>query len=55
MADSPFLAFDPCRQLQPSSPSTSTHFAFQFENLVDFLFSPLLLDGHGVLDAAATR
>jgi hypothetical protein len=43
----------PC-QLHPSSP-TSTLVAFQIPNPVDVLFPPLLLDGRGVLDAAATR
>jgi hypothetical protein len=42
-------------QLQPSSPSTLTLVAFQFPNPVTFIFPPLLLDGHGVLDAAAAR
>jgi hypothetical protein len=43
----------PC-QLHPSLP-TSTLVAFQIPNPVDVLFPPLLLDGRGVLDAAATR
>jgi hypothetical protein len=47
---------------QTPSPSTSTSspfnfnlVAFQFPNPVTFLFPPLLLDGRGVLDAAAAR
>jgi hypothetical protein len=47
--------FNPHRQLHPSSPSTSTLIAFQFPNRVAFLFPPLILDGHGVLDAAVAR
>jgi hypothetical protein len=41
-------------RLQPSSPSTLTLVTFQFPKPCRFLF-PLLLDGRGVLDAAATR
>jgi hypothetical protein len=47
--------FIPHHQLQPSSPSTSTLVAFQFPNPVAFLFPPLLIDAHCVLDAATTR
>jgi hypothetical protein len=47
--------FIPHRQLQASSPSTSSLVAFEFPNLVTFLFPPLLLDAHGVLDVAVAR
>jgi hypothetical protein len=47
--------FIPHHQLQPTSPLTSTPVTIKFPNLVAFLFLPLLLDAHGVLDAAATR
>jgi hypothetical protein len=40
---------------QTSSPSISTLIAFKFPNPIAFLFPPLLLDGHGVLDATAAR
>jgi hypothetical protein len=40
--------FIPRSQLQPSSPSTSTLIAFQFPNLIAFLFPPLLHDACGV-------
>jgi hypothetical protein len=46
--------FNPRPQLHPSSP-TLTLVAFHFPNPVAFLFPPLLLDGCGVLDAAAAR
>jgi hypothetical protein len=39
-------------QFQPSS-SLFNPVAFQFPDPVAFLFPPLLLDGRGVLDAAA--
>jgi hypothetical protein len=45
--------FIPRRQLQPSSPLTSTLVAFQFPNPVAVLFPPLLLDARGVLNVAA--
>jgi hypothetical protein len=45
--------FDPACQLHPSSPPTSTLVAIQIPNPVIVLFPPLLLDGRGVLDAAA--
>jgi hypothetical protein len=47
--------FIPHRQLQPSSPSTSTLVTFQFPNPVTFLFPSLLLDARGVPNAAAAR
>jgi hypothetical protein len=47
--------FIPHRQLQPSSPPTSTLDAFQIANPVLCYFPPLLLDARSVLDAAAAR
>jgi hypothetical protein len=47
--------FIPRCQLQPSLPSAATLVAFQFPNLVAFLFTPHHHDGSGVLDADAAR
>jgi hypothetical protein len=41
--------------IQPSSPFNFNLVAFQFPNPVAFPFPPLILDGHGVLDATAVR
>jgi hypothetical protein len=56
VATSSLFNFNPPSQLHLSSPPTSTLVAFQFLNLVDVLFPPLLLDDvRGVLDDAAAR
>jgi hypothetical protein len=56
VATSSLLNFNPPFQLHPSSPPTSTLVTFQFLNLIDVLFPPLLLDdARGVLDADAVR